>query len=42
MRRLAPAQHHGYPAHTFAANETNFDPRVVGLDGDNRGECQPP
>ena len=35
-RRLIAAQHHGYPAHPLAANETNFDPRLVGLDGDDR------
>jgi hypothetical protein len=36
MRGLVPAQHHGYPAHALAADETNFDPRLVCLEGDNR------
>ena len=36
MRGLVPAQHYGYPAHALAADETNFYPRLVGLEGDNR------
>jgi hypothetical protein len=39
MWRLIAAKHYGDPAHALAANEADFYPRLVGLDGDDRGDA---
>ena len=39
MRRLIAAEHYGDPAHPLAANEADFYTRLVGLDGDDRGDA---
>jgi hypothetical protein len=39
MRRLIATQHYGHPAHALAADEADFHPRLVGLDGDDRGDA---
>jgi hypothetical protein len=39
MWRLVATQHHRYPAHALPANEADFYTRLVGLDGDDRGDA---
>ena len=39
MGRLIAAKHYGDPAHALAANEADFYTRLVGLDGDDRGDA---
>ena len=39
LHRLVATQHDGDPTHPLAADEAHFYARLVGLDGDNRGDA---